>query len=268
MNGAIKEIEELFNTKAKGNVIYYNDINYTPIPLPVVNAVKAIMEEYPDLGCQIGLYSVKILDKNYRLIKNSMSKKKEVDSSRVGDIHDDYVMNKINEDETISTLKEHGYNTRKAKELVKRWEPNVIKSSLSDYFPVSTEEGWELDELEETFGKDKSELRSVLEDYFHLYDDYSSMSVQEFDQHLADYFQSKEEITSAFFQEGQECVIEINKDGRWEFVSLDNTPEGWSTNKSAKVFPSSKDAKSSALMKRLNQAGYSEAEGNLKISEY
>ena len=34
-----------------------------------------------------------------------------------------------------------------------------------------------------------------------------------------------------------ETVIEIYKDGRWEMVSLDNTPEGWSTNKQAKIFP-------------------------------
>ena len=52
----------------------------------------------------------------------------------------------------------------------------------------------------------------------------------------------------------------------WEFVSLDNTPQGWSTKKNAKVFKSEDAARSSTLMKRLEQAGYSEDVGNLRIS--
>ena len=64
-----------------------------------------------------------------------------------------------------------------------------IKSSASEYFPVSEEEARDIDELAETF-TDKSELRSVLEDYFHIYDDYAEMTVEDFDKYLADYFES------------------------------------------------------------------------------
>lgn len=74
-------------------------------------------------------------------------------------------------------------------------------------------------------------------------------------------------IKSAFFagDEG-EVIIEINDNGKWGFVSLDNTPQGWSTKKNAKVFKSEDAARSSTLMKRLEQAGYSEDVGNLRIS--
>lgn len=198
INSAIKEIEDLFGTKAKDNVVYFNDITYTPIPLPVQNAVKAIMSEYPELGYQLGLYSVKVLDKNVHPIHISQpienSVNKEVNSSRVGNIHDQYVIGKITRKEAIENLKDNGYDN--AEDIVGRWgEPvksSFIKSSLSEFFPVSEEEGEELDELANTF-TDKSELRSVLEDYFHLYDDYATMSVQEFDQYLADYFNSNED---------------------------------------------------------------------------
>lgn len=146
MNDAIKEIEELFGTKAKGSVIYFNDITYTPIPRPVANAVKAIMQEYPDLGYQIGLYSVKIFDANVNPVN---------------------AMNSI----TASVNRK------------------PIKSSLSDYFPVSQEEAKEINRMEKTFTS-RSELRSVLEDYFHIYDDYAKMSVQDFDSYLAEYFKN------------------------------------------------------------------------------
>ena len=81
---AISEIEDLFGTKARNNVIYFNDVTYTPIPRPIVEAVKNIMFEYPDMGCQIGLYSVKIFDKNIkpqtnphsRLVENGLKKKR------------------------------------------------------------------------------------------------------------------------------------------------------------------------------------------------
>ena len=64
-----------------------------------------------------------------------------------------------------------------------------LKSSLSDFFPVSEEEAESLNELAETF-PNRSELRSVLEDYFHIYDDYAEFTVQEFDTYLAEYFNS------------------------------------------------------------------------------
>ena len=193
MEKAIKELEDLFATTAKGNVVYFNDVTFTPIPRPVVEAVEAIASEYPDLRFQIGMYSVKVMEKEPITIQSS--KKKEVESSKIGDIHDDYVLNKINESEVIENLKESGMNSKRAKELVKKWKPSVIKSALSDFFPVSEEQAADINELAETF-VDKSELRNVLEDYFHIYDDYAEMSVQDFDRYLADYFDSEKIDTS------------------------------------------------------------------------
>ena len=195
IKSAVKEIEELFSTTAKDNVIYFNEINYTPIPLPVVNAVKLIMSEYPELGYQIGTYSVKIFEQNVHPIHTSQpienSVDREIDSSKVGTIHDDYMIGKITKDEAIKGLTDNGYEN--AEDILRKWKDPIkssfIKSSLSEFFPVSEEEGEELDELAKTF-PDKSELRSVLEDYFHLYDDYATMDVQEFDRYLADYFNS------------------------------------------------------------------------------
>lgn len=193
MEKAIKELEDLFATTAKGNVVYFNDVTFTPIPRPVVEAVEAIASEYPDLRFQIGMYSVKVMEKEPITIQSS--KKKEVESSKIGDIHDNYVLNKMNEAEVIENLKESGVNSKRAKELVKKWKPSVLKSALSDFFPVSEEQGADIDELAETF-EDKSELRNVLEDYFHIYDDYAEMSVQDFDRYLADYFDSEKIDTS------------------------------------------------------------------------
>lgn len=100
MDKLIKEIENLFGTTAKDNVIYFNDVTCnTPIPLPVVEAVKAIAEEYPDLGVQIGTYSVKVLNQNVRPVRTEQpinnSVNKEIESSNVGNIHDNYVIGRL-----------------------------------------------------------------------------------------------------------------------------------------------------------------------------
>lgn len=197
MDKLIKEIEELFGTTAKDNVIYFNDVTCnTPIPLPVADAVKALAQDYPDCGIQVGTYSVKVFDKNVKPSRNPKpienSVNKEIDSSKTGKTHDEYMIGKITKAEAIKNLKDDGFDN--AEEIVGRWGKPVcsskkIKSSLSEHFPVSGEEAKELDELAMTFN-DKSELRSVLEDYFHIYDDYATMSVQEFDRCLADYFEN------------------------------------------------------------------------------
>lgn len=100
MDKLIKEIENLFGTTAKDNVIYFNDITCnTPIPLPVVDAVKAIAEEYPEFGVQIGTYSVKVLNQNVRPVHSEQpinnSVDKEIESSKVGSIHDNYVIGRL-----------------------------------------------------------------------------------------------------------------------------------------------------------------------------
>lgn len=150
----------------------------------------------------------------------------------------------------------------------KQAQSSVIKCSLIESaksavecFPISEEEGKDIDELRNAF-PNKSDLRAVLEDYFHIYDDWAKITPVEFDTYF------KEFIGSAFFEQGKECVVEINKNGKWEMVSLDNTPEGWSTKKAAKIFPDENTARKSALIKRLASAGYSEGEGNLRISEH
>ncbi len=137
-----------------------------------------------------------------------------------------------------------------------------VKSAKSamDCFPVSEEEAKDIDNLKETF-ENKADLRAVLEDYFHVYDDWAEITPTEFDKCF------KEFIGSAFFEQGKECVVEINENGKWEMVSLDNTPEGWSTKKAAKIFPDENTARKSALIKRLASAGYSESNGNLRFSE-
>lgn len=209
INTAIKELEDLFSTKAKDNIIYFNDVTYTPIPQPVAEAVKTIMSEYPDLGYQLGLYSVKILEQNVHpnnhvsTIQNSVNKNNVESSTKIGNLHDDFVTCRINEVDAIKKLmNENGFTKVEAKSLLDKWRPDVIKqsfndkplvkSSLSEYFPVSEEEAEELDSIAETFGDDRSELRSVLEDYFHIYDDYAEMTVQEFDSYLADYFRNND----------------------------------------------------------------------------
>ena len=66
----------------------------------------------------------------------------------------------------------------------------------------------------------------------------------------------------------EEIVIEILKNGHWEFVSLDNNSQGWSTDKQAKIFPTEEKARNSTLAKRVQDAGYSEDTGTMKFSRY
>ena len=63
-----------------------------------------------------------------------------------------------------------------------------------------------------------------------------------------------------------ECIVEINVNGKWEPVGIDNSAQGWTTSGKYKVFKSEQDARKSALIKRLEDAGYSEDTGTLKFS--
>lgn len=60
-----------------------------------------------------------------------------------------------------------------------------------EVFPVSEEEAEDIDKLKDTF-PDKADLRAVLEDYFHIHDDYAKMSAQEFDMYFEDYMKDYE----------------------------------------------------------------------------
>jgi len=68
-----------------------------------------------------------------------------------------------------------------------------IKSSKSaiEVFPISEEQAADVDELFETFN-DVRDLRSVLEDYFHIYDDYSEMTPEEFDKYFAEFVEEND----------------------------------------------------------------------------
>ena len=76
-----------------------------------------------------------------------------------------------------------------------------IKSSKSaiEVFPISEEQAADVDELFETFN-DVRDLRAVLEDYFHIYDDYSEMTPEEFDKYFAE-FVKKNNVTETDLDE-------------------------------------------------------------------
>lgn len=134
MDGAIKELEKLFSTTAKGNTVYFNDINYTPIPQPVVEAVKDIMSEYPDVKYRIGLYSVTVIDTSdlkKKPVSNSFKKPVESGRTNVGKLHDDFVTGTIGEKELKDKLKDLGYGKQKASDIVDKWKPEIVKSSIN-----------------------------------------------------------------------------------------------------------------------------------------
>lgn len=193
VKSAVNELADLFGTTPKGTTVYFNEYNYTPIPQPVTEAVKAIMNDYSELKYRIGLYSVTVLDTDKKKIANAIERKPIESKTTMGNLHDEFVTGKITESELKDTLtKKHGYEKRKAAELVDKWKSSVIKSSLSDYFPVSGSQAEEL-ENEIVQYNSKSDIRTALEDYFHIYDDYAEMSVEEFDSALDGYFNELDE---------------------------------------------------------------------------
>ncbi len=309
VKSAVNELADLFGTTPKGTTVYFNEYNYTPIPQPVTEAVKAIMNDYSELKYRLGLYSVTVLDTDKKKIANALNKKPIESKTAMGNLHDEFVTGKITEAELKDTLtKKHGYGKRKAAELIDKWKPgvikssiskeqyfdmvrqhkathastpefrkqelnalsefpigtkfafkednswhdvntvyekintnswniisiingniedkynqtddgvriavsdefgsdarpttyvsgygsinsSVIKSSLSDYFPVSGSQAEELEDKISQFDN-KSDIRTTLEDYFHIYDDYAEMSVEEFDNALDGYFNELDE---------------------------------------------------------------------------
>ena len=198
VKSAVKEISDLFGTEPKGTTVYFNDVNYTPIPQPICEAVKVIMSEYPDLKYRTGLYSVTVLDVDKKKINSGLNRISS--NTTIGKLHDDFVTNKITESELNDILvKKHGYDEEKAGMLVDKWRDSVIKNSMTvikssaaDCFGVDEQRGKEIDELAVKYDN-KSDLRSALEGYFHIYDDYAEMSVEEFEQSLDEYFNEEDE---------------------------------------------------------------------------
>ena len=102
-----------------------------------------------------------------------------------------------------------------------------------EVFPVSEEEAEDIDKLRDTF-PDKADLRAVLEDYFHIYDDYAKMSAQEFDMYFEDYMKDYEEpefvedipLNNSWKQfhkgdklEKRENLKEIYEQAHWEYLT-------------------------------------------------
>ena len=89
-------------------------------------------------------------------------------------------------------------------------------------FPISEEEARDLDELKTTF-PDKSELRAVLEDYFHIYDDNASMEPQKFDMYFADFVNDKNERSNPYHRPGGSMgsITNSRKSIESEYVSED-----------------------------------------------
>lgn len=52
-----------------------------------------------------------------------------VESSKVGRIHDDFILGNIGEDECESMLKEENMDEKKVKDVVEKWKSHVVKSS-------------------------------------------------------------------------------------------------------------------------------------------
>ena len=62
------------------------------------------------------------------------------------------------------------------------------------------------------------------------------------------------ELVEAFFQDSEECVIEVKENGKWKMVGYDKDSKcGWSTNptRAYKVFNSVDKARESGIYKQL-----------------
>jgi len=156
MDKAIKELEDLFGTTAKGNTIYFNDVTYTPIPQPVAEAVKDIMSEYPDVKYRLGMYSVTIIDDTEakkKLVNNSFKKPVESGRTDTGKLHDDFVTGNITETELKDKLvKDMGYGKQKASNLIDKWKPEIVKSSINSAADTTLNDSMDdVAELEDEF---------------------------------------------------------------------------------------------------------------------
>ena len=236
MNGAIKELEELFSTKAKGNTVYFNDVNYTPLPLPVQNAVKAIMEEYPDMKYRMGLYSVTVLDKNnpikssYRAIKSSSCE----------------TMNRCEADSIIwDYIKDCPHIVGKPVEA------EFVDGSFGTVTWLDSD-GDEIEVCGYEHGKPVHSSRRIQSR--NTSDDMDSIT-------------SSGAFADSDETDNPECIIEIKKDGKWKPVGIDkNAESGWSTEVKFTVFESEDKARKSGMARRVQNEGYSEKDGTLRFS--
>lgn len=77
---------------------------------------------------------------------------------------------------------------------INRSNKEIVKSSklASEAFNIDEEQAEDVDNFRETF-KDIRDLRAVLEDYFHIYDDYAEMTPEEFNKSFAEFVKDDEE---------------------------------------------------------------------------
>lgn len=200
---------------------------------------------------------------------------RQIKSSSVGDIHDKYVFGEISQSDAINQLnKEVG--KRKEKNLIEKWSNKVLTSSVDkavgeaeDYFGTLAE-GDTVSCTTEILEDDRLKLNDIAEKN-NTVARIGKFSVTFYDKEdYADAYTNVIEngLVLSRMGAGEECVIEIDrhKDNDWEMVAETNNERGWTLNGQAAIFRNKNEAKSSKLMKDLNNSGYAIEKGNLKIS--
>ena len=208
----------------------------------------------------------------FEVVKNS---REAIKSSSIGDIHDKYVLGEISQSDAINQLnKEVG--KRKAKNLIEKWSDKVLTSSVDkavgeaeDYFGTLAE-GDTVSCTTEILEDDRLKLNDIAEKN-NTVARIGKFSVTFYDKEdYADAYTNVIEngLVLSRMGAGEECVIEIDrhKDNDWEMVAETNNERGWTLNGQAAIFKNKSEAKSSKLMKDLNNSGYAIEKGNLKIS--
>ena len=201
--------------------------------------------------------------------------RKLIKSSSVGDIHDKYALGEISQLDAVNQLsKEVG--KRKAKDLIEKWSNKALTSSVDkavgeaeDYFGTLAE-GSTVISTTEILEDDRLKLNDIAEKN-NTVARIGKFSVTFYDKEdYADAYTNVIENGLVLSRMGadEECVIEIDrhKDNNWEMVAETNDERGWTLNGQAAIFKNKSEAKSSKLMKDLNNSGYSVEKGNLKIS--
>lgn len=208
----------------------------------------------------------------FEVVKNS---REVIKSSSIGDIHNKYVLGEISQSDAINQFnKEVG--KRKAKNLIEKWSDKVLTSSVDkavgeaeDYFGTLAE-GDTVSCTTEILEDDRLKLNDIAEKN-NTVARIGKFSVTFYDKEdYADAYTNVIEngLVLSRMGAGEECVIEIDrhKDNDWEMVAETNNERGWTLNGQAAIFKNKSEAKSSKLMKDLNNSGYAIEKGNLKIS--
>lgn len=98
--------------------------------------------------------------------------KKEVKSSAIGDIKDEFALGQIKEEDAINKLAKQGKGKREAKKIVEKWKQNgIVKSSvdsvvkeIEDYFGTDAGEDNVIECDDIITHKDVTDIQSLIED--------------------------------------------------------------------------------------------------------